>query len=111
MCDCWRVLRAGSLGQCEKLSAFDDTLADAYLTSLDSSDGASVTAPGLTPADVTAALRRVTIHKAGQAVVLLCGAAYRNKGIQPLLDAVVRYEQLCVIVAIANILACIYQHP
>jgi elongation factor G len=36
-----------------------------------------------------AALRRATI--AGQAVPVLMGAAFRNKGVQPLLDAVVDY--------------------
>ena len=36
-----------------------------------------------------AALRRATV--AGQAVPVLCGAAFRNKGVQPLLDAVVDY--------------------
>ncbi len=36
-----------------------------------------------------AALRRATI--AGQAVPVLVGAAFRNKGVQPLLDAVVDY--------------------
>jgi hypothetical protein len=41
------------------------------------------TTPGLTPSDLHAALRRITIGKAGQAVVLLCGAAYKNK-VRPL---------------------------
>jgi elongation factor G len=36
-----------------------------------------------------AALRRAAI--AGHAVPVLCGAAFRNKGVQPLLDAVVDY--------------------
>ncbi len=35
------------------------------------------------------ALREVTV--AGEAVVVLCGSAYRNRGIEPLLDAVVAY--------------------
>ena len=35
------------------------------------------------------ALRDLTLT--GQAVVVLCGAAYRNKGVEPLLDAVVDY--------------------
>ena len=65
--------------QCEKLAAFDDDFADAYLTALDGASGLSVETPGLTASDVTAALRRVTLHKAGKAVVVLCGAAYRNK--------------------------------
>jgi len=41
------------------------------------------------PEEVRAALRKGTL--AFQVVPVLCGAAYRNKGIQPLLDAVVDY--------------------
>jgi len=43
----------------------------------------------LSPALLRAALRRATI--AGHAVPVLCGAAFRNKGVQPLLDAVVDF--------------------
>jgi elongation factor G len=43
----------------------------------------------LAPAFLRAALRRVTI--AGRAVPVLVGAAFKNKGVQPLLDAVVDY--------------------
>jgi elongation factor G len=43
----------------------------------------------LTPELLRAALRRVTV--AGHAVPVLCGAAFRNKGVQPLLDAVVDF--------------------
>src|SRR5579871_4418316 len=43
----------------------------------------------LSPALLRAALRRATI--AGHAVPMLCGAAFRNKGVQPLLDAVVDF--------------------
>jgi len=39
--------------------------------------------------ELQAALRRVTI--AMKAVPVLCGAAFKNKGVQPLLDAVVNY--------------------
>ncbi|GGX92679.1 elongation factor G [Streptomyces fructofermentans] len=45
---------------------------------------ASVSAPTL-----AAALRDLT--RSGEAVVVLCGSAYRNRGIEPLLDAVVAY--------------------
>jgi elongation factor G len=38
---------------------------------------------------VTAAIRRLTV--AGAAYPVLCGAALRNKGIQPLMDAITRY--------------------
>ncbi|RJL33622.1 elongation factor G [Bailinhaonella thermotolerans] len=44
----------------------------------------TVSAPAL-----TAALRELTIS--GEAVPVLCGSAYRNRGIEPLLDAVVSY--------------------
>ncbi|MGW3554849.1 elongation factor G [Streptomyces griseoincarnatus] len=38
---------------------------------------------------ITAALRNLTAR--GDAVVVLCGSAYRNRGIEPLLDAVLAY--------------------
>ncbi|MER5206262.1 elongation factor G [Streptomyces sp. NPDC002825] len=43
----------------------------------------------LSAATLTAALRDLTLS--GEAVVVLCGSAYRNRGIEPLLDAVVAY--------------------
>ncbi|MEU2063282.1 elongation factor G [Streptomyces sp. NPDC013455] len=43
----------------------------------------------LCPATLTAALRDLT--HSGEGVVVLCGSAYRNRGIEPLLDAVVAY--------------------
>ncbi|MFF8593736.1 elongation factor G [Streptomyces sp. NPDC015220] len=43
----------------------------------------------LTAATLAAALRDLT--RTGDAVVVLCGSAYRNRGIEPLLDAVVAY--------------------
>jgi elongation factor G len=43
----------------------------------------------LTPAEIKKALRKMTIEGAVHPV--LCGSAYRNKGVQPLLDAVVDY--------------------
>jgi elongation factor G len=43
----------------------------------------------LAPAVLRAALRRATV--AGRAVPVLLGAAFKNKGVQPLLDAVVDY--------------------
>jgi elongation factor G len=43
----------------------------------------------LSAATLTAALRDLT--RSGDAVVVLCGSAYRNRGIEPLLDAVVAY--------------------
>ncbi|MFV0132691.1 elongation factor G [Streptomyces sp. HMX87] len=43
----------------------------------------------LTEATLDAALRDLT--RAGDGVVVLCGSAYRNRGVEPLLDAVVAY--------------------
>jgi elongation factor G len=43
----------------------------------------------LASADIRAALRRATLQLT--AVPVLCGAAFKNKGVQPLLDAVVAY--------------------
>ncbi|WP_416977419.1 elongation factor G [Streptomyces sp. T028] len=43
----------------------------------------------LSAATLTAALRDLT--RTGDGVVVLCGSAYRNRGIEPLLDAVVDY--------------------
>ncbi|GHF81821.1 elongation factor G 2 [Kitasatospora xanthocidica] len=43
----------------------------------------------VTAATLATALRELT--RTGEAVVVLCGSAYRNRGIEPLLDAVVAY--------------------
>ncbi len=62
----------------EQVASLDDTLMELY-------------AEGLTPdADqLRDAIRRITL--AGVGVPMLCGSAFKNKGIQPLLDAVVDY--------------------
>ena len=44
---------------------------------------------GFSVEELVEALRRITIH--GRGVVTLCGSALKNKGVQPLLDAVIRY--------------------
>jgi len=62
----------------EKLAEVDDEAMIAYL------DGNEVT-----PSDLKLALRRVTIANKG--VPILCGSALRNRGIQPLLSAIVSY--------------------
>ncbi|HPC85698.1 MAG TPA: elongation factor G [Smithellaceae bacterium] len=62
----------------ETLADCDDELAEIYLTGEDA-----------TPAQIIAALRKATI--ALKIVPVLCGAALRNKGIQPILDAVIHY--------------------
>ncbi|MFF5038674.1 elongation factor G [Streptomyces nigra] len=43
----------------------------------------------VSPGTLTAALRAVT--RTGEGVVVLCGSAYRDRGVEPLLDAVVAY--------------------
>jgi len=62
----------------EKLAEIDEDIMAAYL------GGNSITA-----AELRSALRRITL--ANKAVPILCGSALRNKGIQPLLDAIVNY--------------------
>lgn len=61
----------------ERLGDLDDTFAGLYM------EGA------VTPDDVRAALRRVCIARTGFPV--LCGASFRHKGVQPLLDAICTY--------------------
>ncbi len=62
----------------EKLADSDDEMLAAYLEGDD-----------ITPTRLKLALRRVTL--AGKGVPVLCGSALRNKGVQPLLDAIVDY--------------------
>jgi len=62
----------------ESLAEFNETVMVAYL------DGGEVT-----EADLKAALRSAVLSREG--VPILCGAAFRNKGVQPLMEAVVDY--------------------
>ncbi len=62
----------------EKLAELDDQVMELYL------QGGEISV-----ADIKQALRRVTLANKG--VPILCGAAFRNKGIPTLLDAVVAY--------------------
>jgi len=62
----------------EAIAERDETVLESYVGD---------TEPG--PEELRRALRRLTL--AGEAVPVLCGAALRNRGIQPLLDAVVDY--------------------
>lgn len=63
----------------EKLAEHDDVILDKYLSDKNT----------ITEDEITAALRKVTISLKG--VPVLCGSAFKNKGIQTLLDAVVKY--------------------
>ncbi|KJF18590.1 MULTISPECIES: elongation factor G [Acidithrix] len=62
----------------ESLASFDDDLMEAYLAEEE-----------ITPARVVEVLRQATI--AGYGVPILCGSAFKNKGVQPMLDAVVNF--------------------
>lgn len=62
----------------ERLAEVDDRLIALYL------EGSTISA-----SDIKEALRRATI--ANKVVPVLCGSALKNKGIQPLLDAIVAY--------------------
>ncbi len=62
----------------EALATFDDDLMEKYL-------GEEV----ITPAELRDAIRRATTD--GFGVPVLCGSAFRNKGVQPMLDAVVHF--------------------
>jgi len=60
------------------LSDVDDGIAEKYLEGLE-----------ISSAEINGAIRRATISL--QIVPVLCGSALKNKGVQPLLDAVVLY--------------------
>lgn len=62
----------------EKIVEFDDSLTDKYL------EGKEITV-----SELKSALRKGTL--ALKCVPILCGAAFKNKGVQPLLDAAVDY--------------------
>jgi len=60
------------------LSNYDEALMEAYLSDEE-----------ITEEMLRASIREATIHN--QIVPVLCGSAFKNKGVQPLLDAVVDY--------------------
>jgi len=62
----------------ESISSHDDALMEKYLEGEEISE-----------AELKAALRTATID--GNLVPILCGSAFKNKGVQPLLDAVIDY--------------------
>lgn len=66
----------------ERASDFDDELAELFLTE-DEVDAATL----------KRALRRIGVRRdmASSAIITLCGSALKNKGVQPLLDAIVDY--------------------
>jgi len=62
----------------ETMAEVDDSIAEKYLEGMDISER-----------EITDAIRRATISL--KVVPVMCGAALRNKGIQPILDAVVDF--------------------
>jgi len=62
----------------ETLADVDDTIMEAYLAE-----------ETITEADLIAAIRKATISL--KLVPIMCGSALRNKGVQPLLDAIMHY--------------------
>jgi elongation factor G len=68
----------------EKVSEFDDKLLEKYLSGEE-----------ITEEEIKAALRARVIRSVREEdtafVVVICGSAFKNKGVQPLLDAVVDY--------------------
>jgi elongation factor G len=60
------------------VSQFDETVLEKYVTDEE-----------ITADDLRRAIRAATV--AGELVPVLCGTAFKNKGVQPLLDAVVEY--------------------
>ena len=61
------------------LTQFDETLLEKYIEDEDS----------ITAADLRASLRACTLSL--DVVPVLCGSAFKNKGVQPLLDAIIEY--------------------
>jgi elongation factor G len=76
--DMVEAAKRGRAAMIESLGEVDDEILALYV------EGGEVSAPQL-----RRCLRRATI--AGKAVPVLLGAAFKNKGVQPLLDAVVDY--------------------
>ncbi len=68
----------------EKVSEADDKILEKYLGGEE-----------ITEAEIKAALRKRVVssvrHEKAPFVVVICGSAFKNKGVQPLLDAVVDY--------------------
>ena len=62
----------------ENIANFDDELMEKYLDGKD-----------IFPEEIRKSLRKATIS--GQTVPILCGSAFKNKGVQPMLDAVVHF--------------------
>ncbi|XP_046401841.1 ribosome-releasing factor 2, mitochondrial [Ischnura elegans] len=77
----WDIAMDARCSLVEKLADFDDTLAERII-----SDDSMESIP---PEVIEASVSNATISQRG--VPVLCGSAYRNTGIQPLMDAVVKF--------------------
>jgi elongation factor G len=82
----WDTAVAAREAMVEALADVDDQVMEVFL-----SEGDSAAAPGgaLSVEQLRAGLRRATLSLRGFPV--LCGASFKNRGVQPLLDAVVHY--------------------
>ncbi|MFZ5797667.1 MAG: elongation factor G, partial [Thermodesulfobacteriota bacterium] len=69
---------AARMALLEKLADFDEGVMEKYLSDSE-----------ITPEELYKALRTATLSM--DIVPVLCGSAFKNKGVQPLLDAVTRY--------------------
>ena len=82
----------------EDLTEFDDELAELYLTRIDDENtesglwiaGQDHYKSVITDAELWEALERTVTNLKSEALILLCGAALRNVGVQPLMDAAVK---------------------
>ncbi|KAJ3200810.1 Ribosome-releasing factor 2, mitochondrial, partial [Dinochytrium kinnereticum] len=78
----WKEVVEARTQLVERLSALDDAVVESFLDH----DAEHLSVP---PDVLKESLRRLTLQ--GKVVPLLCGAAFRNVGVQPVLDAVVEY--------------------
>ena len=78
---CWESALAGRYELVEQLADLDEDIADAVLSDIPPED--------IPSERLQQAVRRVTL--ASRAVPVLCGSSHKNKGVQPLLDAITHY--------------------
>lgn len=69
---------AARMALIEKLADFDESVMEKYLNDQE-----------ITPGEIRSALRKATLDL--NLVPVLCGSAFKNKGVQPLLDAIAWY--------------------
>jgi elongation factor G len=97
--DCLAAARAARLRLLESLADVDEGTGDAYLSAMDAGvdlemavgEGAPPAAAGFSASALRAALRRVVCTPTSPATPVLAGSAFKNKGVQLLLDAVAAY--------------------